>query len=142
MEIKELFNYTESEFNDLKELMRQLNPSVSVTRDSLDALVSDSNSHLYVMTDTQSIIGTACLCIFHQPFRTDATIEAVVIDKKFRGQQLGKRLVEHLVKEAERFGVDELHLTSAPHRVAANALYQQLGFIKKDTNCYIMDLRK
>jgi len=142
MEIKELFKYTESEFNDLKSLIRQLNPSLSVTRDSLDALVSDCNSHLYVMTDSQTIIGTACLCIFHQPFQTDATIEAVVIDEKFRGQQLGKQLVEHLIKEAERLGVDELHLTSNPKRVAANAMYQQLGFLRKDTNCYIMDLRK
>lgn len=31
-------------------------------------------------------------------------------------------------------------LTSNPRRVAANKLYQQMGFEPKETNCYRMEL--
>ena len=46
--------------------------------------------------------------------------------------------MEHLLAEAVRLGVDCVHLTSNPSRIAANALYQKLGFEKKETNCYVM----
>ena len=57
----------------------------------------------------------------------------------YRGQGLGRRLMEHVIGYAKT----ELHdvaiqLTSRPHRVAANELYQQMGFQKKDTNVYVM----
>ena len=36
--------------------------------------------------------------------------------------------------------VDCIHLTSNPKREAANALYQKMGFEKKETNCYMMKI--
>lgn len=67
-------------------------------------------------------------------------IDDVVVDEAHRGKGLGERLVSGLIEKAREIGVHQLDLTSAPKRVAANALYQKLGFVKRDTNVYQMVL--
>ena len=134
----ELHTYTDSDFNDLSFLMQKLSSNIVFTRDSLERLLADSNSHLYVIREEGRIVACACLCIYHQPFSTDATIESVVVSSKMRGKGLGRKLMEHLIAEASRMNVDCIHLTSNPKRVTANALYQKMGFEKKETNCYVM----
>jgi len=37
-------------------------------------------------------------------------------------------------------GVEKLKFTSKPQRIAANALYQKMGFERKETNVYEMKL--
>lgn len=137
MSMHELLTYTSSDFNDLSVLMQELSSNIVFTRESLERLLADSNSHLYVIREGNRIVACASLCIFHQPFSTDATIESVVVSSKMRGKGLGRKLMEHLLVEAARMKVDCIHLTSNPSRVAANALYQKLGFERKETNCYI-----
>ena len=131
-----LHTYTSSDFTDLAFLMQELSSSIVFTRDSLDRMLADPNSHLYVIREEDRIVACASLCIFHQPFSTDATIESVVVSSKMRGKGLGQQLMEHLIEEAARMKVDCIHLTSNPRREAANALYQKMGFEKKETNCY------
>lgn len=133
----ELLTYSSSDFSDLSVLMQELSGSIVFTRESLDRMLADPNSHLYVLREEGRIVACASLCIFHQPFSTDATIESVVVSSKMRGKGLGRKLMEHLLAEAARMGVDCIHLTSNPSRVAANALYRKLGFVKKETNCYV-----
>ena len=132
----ELYTYTDSDFSDLSVLMQELSGSIVFTRESLDRMLADQNSHLYVIREEDRIVACASLCIFHQPFSTDATIESVVVSSKMRGKGLGRKLMEHLIEEAARMKVDCIHLTSNPRREAANALYQKMGFEKKETNCY------
>ncbi len=132
----ELLTYTPSDFTDLASLMQELSGSIVFTRESLDRMLADPNSHLYVIREDGRIVACASLCIFHQPFSTDATIESVVVSSKMRGKGLGRKLMEHLIEEASRMNVDCIHLTSNPKREAANALYQKLGFERKETNCY------
>jgi len=138
--ITELTSFSESEFEDLKRLMRELNESIVLTAGALTAMVEDSNSHLYVIRDSGHIVACASLCVYHQPFHTDATIEAVAVSSAFRGRGLGRQIITHLLEEARWFDVRELHLTSSPRREAANRLYQSMGFSRKETNCYIMNI--
>ena len=70
------------------------------------------------------------------PELTLGGIEAVVVSSACRGKGYGKLLMRHLLKEAKDLGCHKLHLTSRPTRVAANRLYQSLGFVKHETNCY------
>ena len=137
----ELLTYTASDFNDLAVLMQELSGNIVFTRESLERLLADSNSHLYVIREEGRIVACACLCIYHQPFSTDATIESIVVSSKMRGKGLGRKLMEHLIEEAARMKVDCIHLTSNPKRVAANALYQKMGFVRNETNCYVMKMR-
>lgn len=137
----ELHTYTDSDFSDLASLMQELSGNIVFTRECLERMLADPNSHLYVIREDGRIVACASLCIFHQPFSTDATIESVVVSSKMRGKGLGRKLMEHLLAEAVRLGVDCIHLTSNPSRIAANALYQKIGFERKETNCYIFDIK-
>ena len=65
-------------------------------------------------------------------------IEDVVVDDQFRGRSLGRKLIEHAIKELSTAGKSSLMLTSNPTRVAANQLYQSVGFEQKETNVYKM----
>ena len=138
MEIRELRNYSQEQFEDLKQLMSELSERVAFTQIDLMKVLHDSNSHLYAMFDGEHIIGCATLCVFHSPTGTKASVEDVVVSSSYRGQHLGKKLKEYVLDEAKKLAPIELHLTSNPKRVAANKLYQSLGFQKHETNCYQM----
>lgn len=140
MEIRRLKRYTPQQFAELRQLMRELSERINLTENELNQAVQDDNSRLYVLVDNEQIIGCATLCLFHSPTGRKASIEDVVISSIHRGKQLGRFIMEHLLKEAKYLAPIELHLTSKPKRVAANALYQSLGFIRKETNFYHMNL--
>ena len=140
MEIQELHNYTQAQFEDLTQLMTELSDRVNVTQSDLMLVLRDCNCHLYVILDGEHIVGCATLCIFHSPTGTKASIEDVVVSSAYRGQHLGKQLMEYVLEQAKAFAPIELHLTSNPMRVAANKLYQSIGFQKKETNCYQMTI--
>lgn len=140
MEILELKSYTQAQFEDLKQLMTELSDKVNFTQTDLILVLKDSNCHLYIVLDGERVIGCATLCVFHSPTGTKASIEDVVVSSAYRGQHLGKRLMEYVLEQAKAYAPNELHLTSNPMRVAANKLYQSLGFQKKKTNCYQMSI--
>ena len=49
MEIQELHNYTQAQFEDLKQLMSELSDRVNFTQTDLMLVLKDSNCHLYVV---------------------------------------------------------------------------------------------
>ena len=138
MEIQELHNYTQAQFEDLTQLMTELSDRVNFTQSDLMLVLRDCNCHLYVILNGEHIVGCATLSRFHSPTVTKASIEDVVVSSAYRGQHLGKQLMEYVLEQAKAYAPIELHLTSNPMRVAANKLYQSLGFQKKETNCYQM----
>ena len=140
MEILELQNYTQAQFEDLKQLMTELSDRVNLTQTDLMLVLKDSNCHLYVILESEHIVGCATLCVFHSPTGTKASIEDVIVSSAYRGQHLGKQLMKYVLEQAKAFAPIELHLTSNPMRVAANKLYQSIGFQKKETNCYQMTI--
>lgn len=150
MEIQELQNYTQTQYEDMKHLLSELSDRVNFSQADLMMVLKDSNCHLYVILESLTpgtspkgegrIIGCATLCVFHSPTGTKASIEDVVVSSAYRGQHIGKQLMEYVLEQAKAFAPIELHLTSNPMRVAANKLYQSIGFQKKETNCYQMTI--
>ena len=140
MEIQELHNYTQAQFEDLRQLMAELSDRVNFTQTDLMMVLRDENCHLYAILDGEHIVGCVTLCVFHSPTGTKASIEDVVVSSAYHGQHLGKQLMEYVMEQAKAFAPIELHLTSNPMRVAANKLYQSIGFQKKETNCYQMTI--
>ena len=86
--------------------------------------------------DDGIIVGSLTLVVFRIPTGIRAWIEDVVVDGAARGQGVGEALTQAAVAEAERRGARTVDLTSRPSRVAANRLYQRLGFAQRDTNVY------
>ena len=142
-EIKELNKLTENQISEIRKLMKELAPDILVSSEVLESVVASPYNHLFAALDNEHIVGCAALCVFDSPTGRKASVEDVVVLSSFRGQGLGKRLMEHLIDYAsENLGDIDLHLTSHPTRVAANALYQSLGFEKRDTNFYRMKIRE
>ena len=65
----------------------------------------------------------------------------VVVASAYRGQGIGRTLLQRIIDFAgSKLSPIDLHLTSNPSRVEANALYQALGFEQRETNVYKMSL--
>ena len=143
MTIKELSTLSDAQVKDILLLMSELTSSIKVTSEMLLQSVVSNNSHFFAIVDVSHILGCATLCVFDSPTGKKASVEDVVVSSSYRGQGLGKLLMQHVIKFAktELHDVD-IHLTSSPHRVAANKLYQQLGFQKRETNAYEMRIRE
>lgn len=140
MEVEEIFSYTLTDIKDLDQLMHELSSNSFCDETILDAIINDENSHAYVLREDNHIVAAGTLCIVHTLEFTNAVIESVVVSSKNRGQGLGRRLVEHMINESRRKNVHSIHLTSNPKRVAANILYQKMGFMKYETNCYVFNI--
>lgn len=141
MVIKELNTFTDAQLADLGVLMNQLTDHVSLTREALSEMLRGEGNHLYVVMDGERIVGCASLCLFVSPTGRKASVEDVVVLADYRGQHLGKQLVEYVVNDAKRFAPIKLQLTSRPSRVAANQLYRSVGFQLRETNCYGWEIK-
>ena len=96
---------------------------------------------LLVARDKNSIIGMLSLCHSVTPTGSKWWIEDVVVDESTRGRGVGKSLVSAAIKYVRTNGGGQIELTSRPSRVAANKLYQSIGFEKKETNVYVMTIK-
>lgn len=144
MTIKELTILSDSQVQDVLALMSELTSSVVVTPEMLTNSLASASSHFFAIVDEDDhIAGCATLCVYDSPTGQKASLEDVVVSSKYRGQGLGELLVQHVISFARRELRDvDIHLTSSPHRVAANKLYQKLGFEKRETNAYEMRVRE
>lgn len=87
------------------------------------------------------IIGMGSIHFIETFIRKKGIIEDVIVDKNHRKKGIGKKIIKLLIIEAEKAGANFIDLTSEPEKVAANKMYQKLGFkIKK--NYYRLDLTK
>jgi ribosomal protein S18 acetylase RimI-like enzyme len=65
-----------------------------------------------------------------------------VVDERARGRGIGAALTAEAIRVASDEGAVSLNLTSAPHREAANRLYQRMGFSRYETNVYHLRLNR
>jgi ribosomal protein S18 acetylase RimI-like enzyme len=138
--ITQATHYSEPLRQRLEELLNQLTPQPStLSEQTLRAVLDNSASRLYLLEEEGRVVGMLTLGIYHSPTGSKGWIEDVVVDDACRGRGYGRMLVAHAIEEARKAGVAQLMLTSNPLRVAANKLYQAMGFEKKETNCYKMD---
>ncbi len=138
--IEELTTYSPQDLSDLDALMHELSATSFCNEELLRAALSDANVHVYVIRDEGRIAAAGTLCIKHTLEFTIADIESVVVSGRCRGRGYGKELMSALIEAARSFGAHHIQLTSNPARVAANRLYQALGFKRYETNCYKMVL--
>ncbi len=121
----------------LNHLVPQLSSSAGVlTLGDVEELIESSATLLFVATSDGATVGTLTLVTFPIPSGRRAWIEDVIVDEASRGRGVGEALTMAAIAEARRRGVRTVDLTSRPSRRAANALYQKLGFEKRETNVY------
>ena len=137
--LSEATHYSEPLRAQLQRLLEQLTSApIALSEERLRAVIDDPSSHLYLLEEGDAVVGMLTLGVYFSPTGSKAWIEDVVVDTSHRGRGYGRQLVAHAIEEAKRLGVEQLMLTSNPARVAANQLYQAMGFEPKATNCYRM----
>ena len=137
--VEELSLFTSQDLADLDALMHELSATSFSNEELLNNALNDANVHVYVIRDEGHIVATGTLCIKHMLEFTIADIESVVVSSKCRGRGYGKELMNAMIEAAKKMNVHHIQLTSNPARVAANQLYQEMGFERYETNCYKME---
>ena len=138
--VEELTTYHPQDLSDLDILMHELSATSFCNEELLQAALNDAYVHVYVIREEGRIVATGTLCIKHTLEFTIADIESLVVGSRCRGRGYGKELMRAMVEAAKSFKAHHIQLTSNPARVAANRLYQDLGFERYETNCYKMKL--
>lgn len=143
VEIVELKSLTEPQALDVRALMGELVPGLSVSAERLVVLVEAPGTHFFAAVgNDEHIVGCATLCVFDTPTGRKACVEDVVVNSAFRGQHIGRKLMDFIIDFARcELGDVDLHLTSRPQRVAANNLYRSVGFQQRETNVYNLEIR-
>lgn len=138
--IKEVKESSEDIYRDIKELLSQLTSAeLSFSKSDLERIIVSQNSILFAAMEEKTndkIIGILVLVFIDIPTGVLARIEDVVVDKLARGKGIGKTITIAAIQKAKNLGITKIDLTSNPKRVAANRLYQRLGFKERKTNVY------
>jgi ribosomal protein S18 acetylase RimI-like enzyme len=111
-------------------------PEVVLDSAGLVRILSDPSVHVFGAYLKDTLVGTLTLSKSHLLSGLRARIEDVVVDESYRRRGLAGSLVRHALSFAKDLGAITIDLTSSPGRVAANALYQHLGFTRRETNVY------
>lgn len=137
VKIVRLSTASASALADIRNLLNQLSESPKkVTPVGVKKVLAHPDVEIWVARAGARIVGMATLIIVHKLCAISSDVESVVVDEAYRGQGLGKALMKKLVARARARHAKRVDLTSNPARTAANAMYQKLGFKKRDTNVY------
>lgn len=118
-------------------LLPQLSSADLPSRSSVAEMVGSPNLTLLVARDDRGVIvGTLTLALTRLLTGVRATIEDVVVDAPARGSGVATALVKEAVLRASAARARTVDLTSRPEREAANRLYTNLGFQRRDTHVY------
>lgn len=130
--------YSDELFRAFERLVPQLADVPVPTSEHLKALVESPSSSLLVMRDSGNgqIMATITVAEYLIPTGRRAWVEDVILDQEYRGRRLADKLMYAAEDYAASKGVELMNLTSSPSRVAANRLYQKLGYELRETNAY------
>ena len=121
--------------NQMVKLFKQLNPDLQLNPLAKIMEKQDQLSLVYCQEGDQ-IIGMAAMCSYHVLSGSKGMVEDVVVDTTYRGQGLGRKLMEQLLHIAEQKGLTEVLLFTGNHRRSAIRLYTKLGFVKAESGMY------
>lgn len=133
--IQEKFSY---DLDNLKELINQLDSSAVVNEQSLYKAILDG--YISKVEKNGEIMGMGWIFPRQTLLRKQAVVEDMIVNDKYRGQGLGEKILLDLIDWAKKQGVEVIELTTNPKRVAANSLYQKVGFVLHPTNHYLLKL--
>jgi ribosomal protein S18 acetylase RimI-like enzyme len=118
-------------------LLPQLSSSAApLTRDGLQEILGCPTNTVLVARVGGRMVGALTLVLVPIPTGVRAWIEDVVVDTDTRGLGIGSSLTRAAVRIAEAAGARTVDLTSRPSRVAANRMYERVGFARRDTHVY------
>jgi ribosomal protein S18 acetylase RimI-like enzyme len=97
---------------------------------NLPPMLEDDDYVLLVAEGQGEVVGLLTLHLRRTLFHPApvALIDELVVDRDWRGQGVGRRLVEEAIRAARARGVCEIEVSTEPSNQAAQAFYRRLGF--------------
>jgi len=113
------------------ELSLQLGYSISIeqTTKNIIAILSNKDHDAFVAVHNDEVIGWIGLTYsFSLESAPHCEIRGLVVSDKYRGQGVGKRLIDRTKQWAKEKGVDKLRLRCNVKRTATHLFYEHIGF--------------
>jgi len=122
------------DLDDILRLLDQLSPADKTDRSEFVFRMLINNGHYVIALyeDGNKVIGTATLMVrinLSHDCRPVGYIENVVVDDSYRGQGIGKKLVENLLDKADALDCYKVILDCSKHNIK---FYEKVGFSVTD----------
>jgi ribosomal protein S18 acetylase RimI-like enzyme len=140
-QLKEADPETLADLLKLSNALRAAPPSLPISLVEMKELLEDKNVLLLVAKDDTRIVGMATLYCVRKVGNFVSYVEDVVVGEEYRGKGIGEKLMLGLIDAAKTRGIRTISLTSRPERAAAQKLYEKLGFKKRETTPFRLELQ-
>lgn len=117
-------------YNGLIETYKEVWQISEISNDILNSFLTNDN-HMIVCEIDNEIIGTATLHLQKKLIRNGGIagmIEDVAVREKYRGQNIGQKMIRNLQDKAKNFGCYKVILSCFPERVN---FYKRNGFFEE-----------
>ena len=131
----EVRKYKVEDFNRVNEIIKE---SFGYEREN----ISNDMAHEFVACIDDNVVGYLILNEMLDIIKNKKIyhIDYVCVDPNYRGNNIGKAMMDYVMDFAKENGGSRIELTSNPTRVAAHKLYEKCGFIKRDTDVFRKEL--
>ena len=99
------------------------------------------HDYLICVFDGKKVVGIATLVPVQKLSNLRGSIEHVIVDKNYRGQGLGRMLMEHALKLSKKLNMQSVFLTCDPKNTVANTLYKKMGLRLESIHFYSKKLK-
>ncbi len=116
--------YKKPTLNDIDIMQKLIQPEIesgTILYRSADEIATNIRSYMIAVIDEQ-IIGFCALHIYSEKL---AEIRSIIIDKKYRGMQIGKNLILKLIEEGKILGVRQVFALTYER-----GFFEKIGFIE------------
>lgn len=141
IEIKILKEVDEKAVTKIHKLIFQLaNEEITPNLEDFQNFLNLPNTYFFVAIAENEIVGIGTFVYYVIPTGKKGWIEDIVVDENQRGKGIAEKLIRKMLETAKTIGMTQVNLTSSYSRIAANKLYQKIGFYTRETNVYRIDL--
>jgi len=127
----------------IRNLVKQLVSNTrSLTDEEFNEMIEPKQNFLFIAREvsTNKIAGVVMISIYRIPDSKKAYLDDIIVDEHFRGRGIAGLLFEKVIATSKEHNAEYIMLTSNPKRVAGIHLYEKLGFKKRETNVYRLEL--
>jgi len=141
--IEKLVKFSHDDSLSIKNLVSQLGNSYKeLTEGDFYEMLNSSSTHLLIArdVDNQKIVGMITIIVYRIPYIKKSYLDDFVVDENYRGKGIGTKLFNKALEVAREKGAEYVDFTSSPEKIQGNKFYEKLGFKKRETNVYRLNL--
>jgi phosphinothricin acetyltransferase len=120
---------------EINTLFRQLNPKMAPLHVKT-LLEAENPSIVLCCRENEMLLGMACMATYKVFSGYKGWIEDVVVRESHRRKGIGRALLRQLLTLGQAKGLSEILLFTGSTRQAAITLYENQGFIQKNSRLY------